>query len=77
MTNWQTATCEKCMFRVGPVCRRFPPNNKDYPYVASKDEGRPIAYDDACAEYAEEGQVSQVVRNACKQILREPVFSDE
>lgn len=25
--TWRDKTCEKCVFRVGPVCRRFPPSN--------------------------------------------------
>lgn len=57
MTSWKSATCERCTFRVGVVCRRFPPsNNKDYPYVAGKEDGMPIIYEQACAEYTEEGQ---------------------
>ena len=48
--TWRDKTCEKCAFRVGDECRRFPPDYRDdYPNVKSY-AGR---YSLACAEYAE------------------------
>lgn len=61
--TWKDKTCEKCVFRVGPVCRRFPPSNycvadgiessymdSNHRLVFSHDEPW---YFPACAEYAE------------------------
>lgn len=58
--TWRDKSCEHCVFRVGPICRRFPPHvfrygkctyppvEMDKPYV--KDHGD---FAPACAEYAE------------------------
>lgn len=58
MTNWKSATCEACIYRVGDKCRRHPPTYADHAEVIS---GYPFAKDEegynaACAEYTEEGQ---------------------
>lgn len=43
--RWKEESCKDCKFRVGDVCRRFPPMD-EYPVVAWDDGS-----EDACAEY--------------------------
>lgn len=74
--NWRDKTCEKCVFRVGDECRRFPPTTlfthtlrgSSFPMVAGENR-----FGDACAEYSEDGKPSEVVRNAVLAIMNEPV----
>jgi hypothetical protein len=78
-SNWKNATCERCTFRVDSTCRRFPPSASEataieanYPMVRDYFDNQ--RFMPACAEYQEEGdKVSQVVRDACLQIFREPL----
>ena len=51
---WKEKTCEKCIYRVGRACKRFPPQGQaqyiSYPYVGNKNAD---CFIDACAEYKE------------------------
>lgn len=57
LMTWKEKTCERCVFRVGVECRRFPPTasegtalNANYPRVQQYFDKE---YIHACAEYAE------------------------
>jgi hypothetical protein len=59
MENWKKKTCENCGFRIGSLCRRFPPclgayTNVKYETKAKKENGESLmVYFSACAEYKE------------------------
>lgn len=60
MTNWKSATCEKCVFRVERECRRFPQFKnvaEGYEYVTGPfqlvADFEVTGYQPACAEYTE------------------------
>lgn len=63
MSDWKNETCEDCMFKVGLLCRRFPPirlklsqggSESRYPRVADYVKKNDIVYELACAEYKKE-----------------------
>lgn len=68
--SWKEKTCEKCKYRVGDSCRRFPPSGDDYPDYPMV---RMNSYFAACAEYAEEGQISEVHRDVAYAVLYTPI----
>lgn len=55
--SWQDETCEHCLYRVGPSCRRFPPAGPGsaYPEVLRVDpldkEKKKLLVKLACAEF--------------------------
>lgn len=57
--TWKDKTCEKCKYRVGDKCKRFPPSLRGI-VIHGENVDYPVArmYDLACAEYTEEGNVS-------------------
>ena len=63
--NWKEKTCKGCCFRVGVVCRRFPPVvQNEYPYVTRIEPGLRYSYLDACSEYAELLQPTITIKGA-------------
>lgn len=53
---WKEKTCENCVFRVGFLCRRFPPNdyepNKEVSYYPAIQDAAG-EFNNACSEWKE------------------------
>lgn len=50
--EWKDKNCENCEFKVGGICKRFPPDSDGYSSNIQYLEDEP-RYKSACAEYKE------------------------